>query len=122
MEKKSVPIASLRDFQWSPTDHYIAYWVSENNQIPARVAITDPTTMRIPERKDVRSKNLFNVADVQLHWQKAGDFCCAKIDRYSKKKIEESGEVKYANMFHNLEIFRLRDKDVPVETLEIKGS
>lgn len=41
-------------------------------------------------------RNLFNVADCRMNWQKNGDFLCVKVDRYSKaKKAEDTGQWKY---------------------------
>jgi len=56
-------------------------------------------------RKEIRANNLFNVADCKIHWQKAGDYLCVKVDRYAKIK-REKGDVKYSVriylIFHNL--------------------
>lgn len=46
-------------------------------------------------RKEIRANNLFNVADCKIHWQKAGDYLCVKVDRYAKIK-REKGDVKYS--------------------------
>lgn len=82
----------FRDFSWSPTDNIIAYWVPEDQNVPARV-----TLIQIPNRKELCVKNLFNVADCKMHWQKNGDYLCVKVDRYSKaKKVEEKDQYKYS--------------------------
>lgn len=57
---------------------------------PARVCLIE-----IPSRNEVRVRNLFNVADCKLHWQKSGEHLCVKVDRYGKKKIENN-EPKYS--------------------------
>ena len=80
----------FRDFAWSPSDKIISYWVPEDQNVPARV-----TLIEIPSRKELSSKNLFNVADCKMHWQKSGDYLCVKVDRYSKKK-EDKDQVKYS--------------------------
>lgn len=41
-----------------------------------------------------------------------GDFLCVKVDRHTKTKKTQ---------YCNLELFRLRDKDCPVQVIEIKG-
>lgn len=46
-------------------------------------------------RNEIRPKNLFNVADCKIHWQKSGDYLCVKVDRYSKVK-KEKNDVKYS--------------------------
>lgn len=81
-----------RDFSWSPTDNIIAYWVPEESNTPARV-----TLIEIPSRNELCVRNLFNVADCKMHWQKSGDHLCVKVDRYSKaKKVEEKDQLKYS--------------------------
>jgi len=49
----------------------------------------------------------------KLHWQSNGDYFCVKVDRHTK-----TGKTRYCN----LELFRLRDKDIPVQVIEIKGT
>ena len=81
-----------RDFSWCPTDNMIAYWVPEDENVPARVTI-----IAMPTRKELCVRNLFSVADCRMHWQKNGDYLCVKVDRYSKsKKVEETGQMKYS--------------------------
>ncbi|KAF4519211.1 hypothetical protein B566_EDAN015317 [Ephemera danica] len=62
---------------------------------------------------------MFNVADCKIHWQKSGDHLCVKVDRYSKVK-KEKNEVKYSGMYYNFEIFHMREKLIPVDSVEIK--
>lgn len=116
LERKSIKIPGIRGFSWSPTDNVIAYWVEEQNQIPARV-----TLMEIPKKREIRNKNLFHVADCKLHWQKSGDYLCVKVDRYSKlKKDKKELDVKFLGMFYNFEIFHMREKEIPVDSVEIR--
>lgn len=68
----------------------IAHYVPEDNNVPARV-----TLLEIPSRRELCVKNLFNVADCKMHWQKNGDYLCVKVDRYSKMK-KEKDNVKYS--------------------------
>ena len=49
----------------------------------------------------------------KLYWQNQGDFLCVQVDRHTKTK---------KSIFCNLEIFRVREKDFPVEVVELKGS
>nr|CAG4651621.1 EOG090X01UY [Triops cancriformis] len=114
LDKKSIKVSGIRDFAWSPTDNIISYWVAEDKDVPARV-----TLLEIPSRNEVRVKNLFSVADCKIHWQKSGDYLCVKVDRYSKTRKEKS-EIKYAGMYYNLEIFHMREKQIPVDSVEIK--
>mmetsp|Transcript_366 Transcript_366/g.412 ORF Transcript_366/g.412 Transcript_366/m.412 type:complete len:701 (+) Transcript_366:180-2282(+) len=107
LEKKSVKAKGIQQFEWSNSDNLIAYWAPEVDNMPARVVILDPVT-----RVEKRSKNLFNVREVKLHWQNAGDFLCAQVLRHTK-----SGKTT----FTNFEIFRMRDANIPNEMLELKG-
>ncbi|CAD6227830.1 GSCOCG00006288001-RA-CDS [Cotesia congregata] len=113
LEKKSIKTPAIRDFSWSPTDNVIAYWVPEDKDVPARV-----TLLEIPSRSELRNKNLFNVADCKIFWQKSGDYLCVKVDRFSKKK--EKTEQKYTGMSYNFEIFHMREKQIPVDSVEMK--
>ncbi|PSN32301.1 Eukaryotic translation initiation factor 3 subunit B [Blattella germanica] len=115
LEKKSIKIPGIRDFSWSPTDNVLAYWVAEDKDVPARV-----TLLEIPSRNEIRAKNLFNVADCKMHWQKSGDYLCVNVNRYSKIIRREKNEVKYSGMYFNFEIFHMREKQIPVDSVEIK--
>ncbi|CAH1273290.1 EIF3B [Branchiostoma lanceolatum] len=106
LEKKSSKIPYIREFFWSPTDNIIAYWIPEKDNIPARV-----TLLEIPSRQEIRTKNLFSVADCKIYWQKQGDYLCVKVDRYTKSK---------KGLFYNLELFRMREKQIPVDVVEVK--
>ncbi|CAG7673110.1 unnamed protein product [Allacma fusca] len=114
LENKSLKIPGVRDFSWSPSDNILAYWVAEEKDVPARV-----TLLEIPSRVEIRAKNLFSVADCRMHWQKSGDFLCVKVDRYTKFR-KEKHETKYSGMYYNFEIFHMREKQVPVDSTEIK--
>lgn len=118
LDKKSITVEGIRGFNWSPTDNIIAYWVAEETDVPAKV-----TLMAIPKRREIRTKNLFNVADCKIHWQKSGDYLCVKVDRFSKsKKDKKDSDVKFLGMFYNFEIFHMREKDIPVDSVEIKDT
>ncbi|GAA5963266.1 hypothetical protein JCM3765_005781 [Sporobolomyces pararoseus] len=129
--KKSIKIEGVVDFEWSPMndkerealeaeknglvkagtstrENKIAFWTPEITNQPARVSL-----MALPSRTILRSKNLFNVHDCKLHWQSNGDYFCVKVDRHTK-----TGKTRYCN----LELFRLRDKDIPVQVIEIKDT
>ncbi|RXW24785.1 hypothetical protein EST38_g1094 [Candolleomyces aberdarensis] len=123
-EKKSLKIEGVVDFEWCPQgdkeredgtrssrrtrENILAYWTPEFANQPARV-----TLMAFPSRTILRQKNLFNVTECKLYWQNQGDFLCVKVDRHTKTK---------KSIFCNLEIFRLREKDYPVEVVELKDT
>ncbi|CAF4392770.1 unnamed protein product, partial [Adineta steineri] len=62
---------------------------------------------------------LFNVIDCRLSWQKRGDYLVVKVDRYTKKSGEKNNP-KYSGLIYNFEIFHMREKNVPLDTLEVK--
>ncbi|WVQ84000.1 eukaryotic translation initiation factor 3 subunit B [Cryptococcus sp. DSM 104549] len=123
LDKKSVKIEGVQDFEWCPMSEkdfaarkegkgrecLLAYWTPEAQNQPARVNL-----MNVPTRKVLRSKNLFNVTDCKFYWQSQGDFLCVKVDRHARK-----AKSKKATSC-NLEIFRVREKDYPVEVIEFK--
>ncbi|KAJ6604757.1 eukaryotic translation initiation factor eIF2A-domain-containing protein [Mycena vulgaris] len=132
--KKSLKIEGVVDFEWCPQgdrdredaekdalvtgagaktvkkarENMLVYWTPEVVNQPARV-----TLLGFPSRAILRQKNLFNVTECKLYWQNQGDFLCVKVDRHTKTK---------KSIFCNLEIFRVREKDYPVEVLELKDT
>merc|ERR1719369_59377 len=116
LDKKSIKVAGMRDFSWSPKENILAYWVAEDKDVPARVML-----LEIPSRKELRVKNLFNVADCKMHWQKCGDYLCVKVDRY-RKILKENKDIKYAGMYYNFEVFHMLEKQIPVDSVEVKES
>jgi translation initiation factor 3 subunit B len=116
-ESKNVTlkVEGIRDFDWAPAapsregvnayEQLFAYWTPEIGSNPAKVAL-----MAVPQLGDpVRTRNLFNVTDAKLHWQSQGAYLCVKVDRHSKSKKTHAT---------NLEIFRVREKGVPVEVVD----
>lgn len=73
---------------------------------PANVTLID-----LPNKSVVQAKNVARVTNITLHWHPDARFLCAKVHRHSK-----SGKVR----FTQLEFFRVQEKGVPVETLEVK--
>ncbi|KAL4948286.1 eukaryotic translation initiation factor eIF2A-domain-containing protein [Aspergillus filifer] len=112
--KTSVKVDGVMDFEWSPAtvnrdgvkqyEQLLCFWTPEIGSNPARVGL-----MSVPSKEIVRTRNLFNVSDVKLHWQSQGNFVCVKVDRHSKSK---------KSLATNLEIFRVREKGVPVEVVD----
>jgi len=109
--KKSVKIDGVVDFEWclhQSKKDLMVYWTPEISNQPARVSI-----MSIPTKDNIRVKNLFNVKDCKFYWQPQGHYLCVKVDRHTKSK---------KSFFTNLEIFRLKEKDIPVEVIERKDT
>lgn len=114
LDKTSIKIEGIMDFEWSPSnpqrdgirtyEQLLCYWTPELGSNPAKVAL-----MSVPSKEIVRTRNLFNVSDAKLHWQSDSQFVCVKVDRHSKSK---------KSLATNLEIFRVREKGVPVEVID----
>jgi len=106
LDKQSVKLVGVKDFCWSPKQNIISYFVPETENSPAKVIL-----MEIPTRKELRQKNLFSVSDCKMHWQSDGRYLCVKVDRHNKTK---------KSTFFNFELFRVFEKDIPIEQLEMK--
>lgn len=116
--KKSVKIDGVVNFEWCPAtpklagrkdqEQLLCYWTPEMENQTARVGL-----MTIPSKEIIRTRNLFNVSDCKLHWQSEGKYLCVKVDRHTKTK---------KSTFTNLEFFRITEKGVPVELLELKDT
>lgn len=114
LDKTSIKIDGINDFEWAPAtakregvklyEQLLCYWTPEIGSNPAKVGL-----MSIPTKEIVRTRNLFNVTDAKLHWQSNAEFICVKVDRHSKSK---------KSMATNLEIFRIKEKGVPVEVVD----
>ncbi|CAF1412232.1 unnamed protein product, partial [Adineta ricciae] len=100
----------------SPTDDHIAYWTAEEGNVAARLVLAKVKDAKLEE---IRSKTLFNVIDCKLAWQKRGDYLVVKVDRYTKKSGEKNN-IKYSGLIYNFEIFHMRERNIPLDTLEVK--
>lgn len=118
IDKKPIKIEGLVDFDWAPAgvklystksadlSYILSYWTPEfNNQI-ARVSL-----MEVPSKKILRTLNLFHVTSCRMYWQNEGKYLCVKINLRTK-----SGKTTYSN----LEFFKLNEKNIPVEKIELK--
>lgn len=116
--KKSIKTPGIVDFEWSPAkgdatdvkiyqkEEVLAYWTPEIGNQPARVSL-----MSVPSKEILATKNLFNVSECKLYWQNQGHFLAVKVDRHTKTK---------KSTYANIEIFRINQKNIPVETIELK--
>jgi len=103
-KRSSVKVEGVRQFLWSPTDPIVSLWIPEYTNNPAKVVL-----MELPSRNELRQKNLFSVADLRMTWHDQGHFLCVKVDKHSKSK---------KTLNSAFELFRMRDKDVPIEVTE----
>eukprot|EP01127_Copromyxa_protea_P000407 TRINITY_DN10336_c0_g1_i1.p1 TRINITY_DN10336_c0_g1~~TRINITY_DN10336_c0_g1_i1.p1 ORF type:complete len:675 (-),score=151.95 TRINITY_DN10336_c0_g1_i1:18-2042(-) len=97
------------DHAWSPTDPYLAVFIPEINNIPARVSL-----LSMPKRSVVSQQSFVNVIGCHIHWQEvAGNYLAIKVDRHGKSK---------KSTFTSFEFFRIRERAIPVEGLELKDN
>mmetsp|Transcript_10169 Transcript_10169/g.30552 ORF Transcript_10169/g.30552 Transcript_10169/m.30552 type:complete len:728 (-) Transcript_10169:256-2439(-) len=107
LDKKSVKLDMVQDFTWSPADPILCAYQTEQGggNLPARISL-----IRFPDRTELRQKNLFSVADVQMFWHPQGTYLAVQVDRFTKSK-------KTINT--SFELFSLKERDTPAEVLEL---
>mmetsp|Transcript_112625 Transcript_112625/g.313277 ORF Transcript_112625/g.313277 Transcript_112625/m.313277 type:complete len:700 (-) Transcript_112625:153-2252(-) len=104
---KKLKYDALSTFQWSPKDNVIAVWTLEKNNNPARLVLVE-----IPSRRELASRSRTQV-EASMYWQSEGDYLCLLVTKLSKTKKKGAT---------NLEIFRIRERGVPVDTAEVRDS
>ncbi|KAI1474098.1 eukaryotic translation initiation factor 3 [Daldinia eschscholtzii] len=114
LDKTTIKIEGVMDFEWAPAtpqregvkqyEQLFCFWTPEIGSNPAKVGL-----MSIPSKQIVRSLNLFSVTDAKLHWQSDATYLSVKVDRHSKSKKSQAT---------TLEIFRVKEKGVPVEVVD----
>lgn len=114
LDKTAIKIEGVMDFDWAPStpqrdgvktyEQLFCFWTPEIGSNPAKVGL-----MSIPSKQIVRTLNLFSVSDAKLHWQSDAAYLCVKVDRHSKSKKSQAT---------TLEIFRVKEKGVPVEVVD----
>ena len=59
LDKRSLKLESVQDWSWAPAGDFplLAAYQAEQGNLPARVAL-----IRLPDREELRQKNLFSVA------------------------------------------------------------
>jgi translation initiation factor 3 subunit B len=105
LDRKPMRLEGVRLVSWSPVTHDLVYWVPGTENAPTRVALWN-----LPTRSVLRTKNLFNVQGILVHWQSEGEFLLLQVDRLAGKGRK--------TITSNLELFRLRARDIPVEVIE----
>lgn len=107
MDKKSLQMDNVMDFHWSPKEPLMCVYQSESNSgnQPARVSLIE-----IPSRREVKSKNLFSVKDVKVHWHPDGTYLAIHVERFTKTK---------KSSYNGFEFFRVKERNIPMEVLEM---
>lgn len=97
--------AKAMSHAWSPTANFLAVFVPERNDIPARISLMD-----FPNVKPIAVKALMNVLHCHIHWQPQGQYLAVKIDRQKNAK---------SPTFTSFEFFRVYEKNIPIEGVEL---
>ena len=107
VDKKSIALDKVEEFCFSPADPILAIFQPERGggNDPARVALIE-----LPSKREIRSKNLFSVSEIKMHWQTAGDYFAVKVDHHTKSK---------KSIFSSFELFRVKEPNCPMEVLEL---
>jgi len=106
-KKRTLKFPELSTFQWSPKDNVLAVWTLEKDNNPAKL-----TFVEIPSRQELASRSRTQV-EGSIHWQSEGDYFCLINTKLSKTKKKGAT---------NLEIFRFREKNIPVDIVEVKDT
>ncbi|CAD7944351.1 unnamed protein product [Amoebophrya sp. A25] len=101
----------ISSFQWSPKDNVIAVFSPQVNDSPSCLTVVNAETGEILNNK---SRLNFNAT---MHWQSEGDFLCVVLTKKGKVK---DGKETAGGKAKNLDILRLREKNIPVETLDVE--
>ncbi|PRW39159.1 Eukaryotic translation initiation factor 3 subunit B [Chlorella sorokiniana] len=107
LDKRSIKMENVQDWEWSPNapDATFAAYQAEQGNLPARVVLT-----KLPSREELRQKNLFSVAGITMTWHPQGDYLAVQVDKWTKTKKSTTT---------NFELFSLREKDTPIDMLEL---
>eukprot|EP00884_Botryococcus_braunii_P018580 jgi/Botrbrau1/5405/Bobra.182_1s0009.1 len=107
LDKKSLKLEGVLDFAWSPEAPILCAYQTEQagGNLPARVSL-----IRIPDRAELRQKNLFSVSDVRLYWHPQGEYLAVEVSRYTKTR---------KSTFTSFELFSVKERDIPMEVLEL---
>lgn len=105
LDMKSIRMEGVHDFEWSPAEPLLAAYTTEQGNLPAKISL-----VKIPEKTEVRQKNLFSVSDVKIIWHAQGDYLAVKVDRFTKTK---------KSTYTGFELFSIRERDIPMEVLEL---
>ncbi|ORZ30314.1 eukaryotic translation initiation factor eIF2A-domain-containing protein, partial [Catenaria anguillulae PL171] len=139
LDKKSINLPGVTEFEWMPytpeeepeqaaganadgkkkkhgpaqqkrniaPPHVLAYFIPQTGtDNPAQLAL-----MSLPNRQIIRSKQVFFGTGAKIHFQPQGDYLLFKVDRTNR-----SGKASFVS----LEVFRLREKDFPADSVEIQ--
>ena len=95
---------NVQSMAWSPTDNiFVCFVQSPEQNIPSKISMFET-----PSFKEIASKSIFNVTSCSFYWNKSGKYLAAIV-----------GRTKMSKNVTNIELFRVKQKGVPRETIEI---
>ncbi|CAG9463948.1 unnamed protein product [Pedinophyceae sp. YPF-701] len=103
--KQSIRLEGLHSFSVCPSEPIIACYQEEGPNRPARVVL-----IGIPEKQEIRQKNLFSVDTVDMFWHPQGHYLAALVRKKSKTGKSTTS---------NFEFFRLNEKGIPSEVMDL---
>lgn len=111
-EQKRTPLkyVDVNEFDWSPVDNIISLWIPGSTDAPGKLVLVE-----IPSRRELVSRKLYDVSVATIHWQSKGDYLCLKTT--ISKKVGKKAKKEWTQ----LEIFRMREKNIPVDNIRIEG-
>jgi len=131
LDGRSTRVPGAVEISWcpAPASPLLAWWSPERESanVPASVQL-----LRFPSREVVRQRNFFNVESLQLVWQPDGAALAVLAARLPKKRLkgaDRAGPLApltappptpfTGSAGYTIEIFRLRERDVPVTVMEV---
>lgn len=134
LEKRSIIAPGAQGLSFAPggPSDMLSWYVPEKGDLPATV-----TVMAMPSREVLRAKQLFNVERIQTMWHPQGRYFAVQScmltkaqaknrkrfianDNSAKLKILMEG-IESAPHGTSFELFRVQDRSVPTNTLQISG-
>jgi len=135
LEDRSIKALGARDLVWSPSTQALslAWWSVEQKNVPLTVSV-----MRIPSKEYAKQRPLINLEGTKILWHPGGEFAAVYAEKLTKvalarKRLEANPHLKEKAPVgggisvedsicagFQLEVYRVKSKDVPVDSLEIK--
>lgn len=111
-ERLRTPLSyPLEMFQWSPGANLLSVWLGDSGDKPGRLVLVD-----IPSRQEIATKAVYNVKHAWMNWQHKGAFLALRTVITRKKGKKSKMEMT------QIEIFRLKEKSIPVDTVNVEGA
>jgi translation initiation factor 3 subunit B len=114
----SIKAAGAASFSWAPKGApLLAWWCPERENKGTSVDVVS-----LPSKEVVRHRTLFNIDKVALVWHPDGTHLAVVATKAVRRRKGKDGKEvpSTANAGVTVEVLRLGEKGVPVETLDLK--